>query len=75
MRRLITPLLDVDEIARLLGVRRCTIYKWACYNRIPYVKIRRRLMFHRPTIEEWVDRANPPRIERKGHRGANGKKR
>jgi excisionase family DNA binding protein len=56
--RLITPLLDIDEVARLLRVKRSTLYKWVCYNKIPYLKIRRRLLFNREQIERWIEKQN-----------------
>lgn len=58
MHRLITPLLDIDEVARLLRVKRSTLYKWVCYDKIPYLKIRRRVLFNREQLERWIEKQN-----------------
>jgi excisionase family DNA binding protein len=58
MYRLIAPLLDIDEVARLLRVKKSTLRKWVCYDKIPYLKIRRRVLFHREQLERWIEKQN-----------------
>lgn len=58
MIKLITPLLDIGEEARLLRVKKSTLHKWVCYKKIPYLKIRRRTLFHREELEKWIAEQN-----------------
>lgn len=46
--------LTVKEVAQLLGVSSTTIYTMARANEIPHAKIGGKVVFHRPTIEEWL---------------------
>ncbi|NOU99507.1 helix-turn-helix domain-containing protein [Paenibacillus sp. LMG 31457] len=45
---------SVNEIAEYLGVSMDCIYAMVREQQIPYVRIRRRILFHRELIEEWV---------------------
>ena len=52
-----TRLLDVDDVATMLGVAPQTIYNWVYAKRIPHVKPSRSVLrFRREDIMEWVDR-------------------
>lgn len=53
-------LLDVEEVAALLGVSRFTIYSWAAKRRLPAIKVGSRLMFRPSEIQRWVDRRSQP---------------
>lgn len=46
--------LSVDEVAKLLGLGKTTIYTMARQNEIPHKKVRGRILFHRQTIESWL---------------------
>lgn len=52
-------LLSCEELARWLGIQPCTIRKWTCYNKIPYIKIGRRVGYKREHIEAWIEATNP----------------
>lgn len=59
MVRLPAYLLSCDELAHWLRVQPSTIRKWTCYNRIPYVKIGRKVGYRPADIESWIDACNP----------------
>ena len=46
--------LSVDEIARYLGVKRDTVYKWIDRKRMPAHKVGRLWKFRRQAVDEWV---------------------
>lgn len=46
--------LDVKEVAALVGVSTACIYNMVRENQIPCKKVRKRLLFHRDTIEQWL---------------------
>lgn len=46
--------LSVGELAELSGISTSTIYTMARLNEIPHKKVRGRILFHRPTIERWL---------------------
>lgn len=56
-------ILDVDEAAALLKVSKKTIYSRVKANTIPYARLGRKLLFHRPSLVQWIaeggDRAKP----------------
>jgi excisionase family DNA binding protein len=45
--------LTANEVAKMLGLDRDTIYKWARAGRIPCIKLRHRLRFRLGDIERW----------------------
>ena len=47
-------LLTIQELGKLLGKSRSTIYKWVSAKKIPYVKIGRSDMFLRGDIRKWI---------------------
>ena len=48
-------LLNVDEVAEILGVAKATIYCWTCQNKIPHIKLTKRLLkFRENEIIEWI---------------------
>lgn len=47
-------LLDVNGVARRLGVSRHTIYSWVSQRRIPYLKVGRLLRFDLGAITAWL---------------------
>jgi excisionase family DNA binding protein len=48
-------LLDVKGCAKLLNVSIFTIHKWLGQNRIPSVRLGRRVLFDPRDLEEWVE--------------------
>lgn len=47
-------ILTADEVARLLGVDRKTVYTAARQGEIPHRRIGRRLLFERGSIVQWL---------------------
>ena len=47
-------ILDVDEAAALLKVSKKTVYARVRENAIPYAKLGRKLLFHRPSLVQWI---------------------
>jgi excisionase family DNA binding protein len=47
-------LLNVAEVADILGVSTQTIYSWVSKGRLPVVKVGRRTLFHPSEIERWI---------------------
>jgi excisionase family DNA binding protein len=51
-----TRLLSIDEAAKLLGVKRSTLYAWVSQRRIPYLKVGRLVRFRAEEIDKWLER-------------------
>lgn len=50
-------LLDIDEVTEILGVTRATIYSWTSRNKIPHIKLSKRLLkFREKELMDWIDR-------------------
>lgn len=47
-------LLTVDEVAKLLSVKKSTLYTWAYRKQIPSQKVGKMLRFRREDIEAWL---------------------
>lgn len=48
-------LLSIDEVSEILGVTKATIYSWTSRNRIPHVKLSKRLLkFREKEIMDWI---------------------
>jgi len=54
------PLLRPEEVARLLGVRRSSVYEYVRTGRLPHVRVGRHVRFLREDLEEWVRRQRRP---------------
>lgn len=46
--------LTVKEVAELLGVSLTTVYSMARMGEIPHARIKGKILFHRPTVEDWL---------------------
>jgi excisionase family DNA binding protein len=46
--------LTVAEVADLLGLSKDCVYKLVREKQIPHVHAGRRILFHRPVIEQWL---------------------
>ena len=53
------PFLNTAQVASWLGIEVCTIRKWVCYEKIPFLKIGRRVLFKKEDIEAWLTLENP----------------
>jgi excisionase family DNA binding protein len=48
-------LLDIGEVSEMLGVTKATIYSWTSKNKIPHVKLSKRLLkFKEQEIRDWI---------------------
>ena len=48
-------LLNIDELAKMLGVTRSAIYVWAYQKKIPHIKLTRNLLkFREKDILDWL---------------------
>ena len=53
-------LISVEELAVVLGLAPQTIRNWVALGKIPYVKIGRRNMFLKRSMQEWLNRKEKP---------------
>ena len=53
------PLLTTHELSEWLRIKESTIRKWVCYDRIPYLKVGRLVVFQKEDIQLWLMRNNP----------------
>ncbi len=48
-------LLDIEELCRILGVKKATIYAWIYQRKIPHIKLSSRLVrFRESEILDWL---------------------
>ncbi len=47
-------LLSVNQLSDILGLKRITIYEWVRDNKIPFVKLGKRVLFHPQDVEEFI---------------------
>lgn len=45
--------IGIDELAVYLGLKKSTLYTWACQKRIPYTKMGGALRFDLRLIDSW----------------------
>ena len=51
----LTPrLVDVNEIARYMGLSAHTVYTWVSQRRIPFTKVGRLTKFDLRAIDDWI---------------------
>ena len=48
-------LLNIDEAAALLGIKKPTLYRYVCIRRIPFVRYNRRIFFIEDQLKIFVD--------------------
>ncbi|MEK3875166.1 helix-turn-helix domain-containing protein [Paenibacillus sp. FSL M7-0420] len=46
--------LDVKQAAALIGVSTTSIYQLCREQKIPHIRVRARILFHRTVLEEWL---------------------
>lgn len=48
-------LLGIEELSEMLGITKATIYSWTSKNKIPYVKLSKKLLkFREEEIIAWI---------------------
>lgn len=47
-------LINIDELAEMLSVKKATIYWWIRGNQIPHLKLGRLVRFDPERIDEWL---------------------
>ncbi len=47
-------LLNVNQLADILGLKKITIYEWVRSNKIPFVKLGKRVLFQPSDVEEFI---------------------
>ncbi len=47
-------LLSVNQLSDILGLKKITIYEWVRDNKIPFVKLGKRVLFHPHDVEEFI---------------------
>ena len=51
---MIQELINVKELAKIIKVKRGTIYLWVNQKRIPYIKLGKRVLFNPKDINRWI---------------------
>ena len=47
--------MDIREVSEMLGVTKATIYSWTSQNKIPHIKLSKRLLkFREKEIKDWI---------------------
>ena len=49
-----TQYLSIDEAAKLLGVKRSTVYAWTHRREIPHYKVGKHLRFVPDELDSWI---------------------
>jgi excisionase family DNA binding protein len=50
-------LLSIDDLSAMLGVAKATIYSWTSKNKIPHIKLSKRLLkFKEDEIIAWIEK-------------------
>lgn len=62
---MIEPLLSVDDVAAILGVKRDTVYKLINRDDLPGFKVGRLWKFKQNEVDAWVDKQPGRRASRK----------
>ena len=52
--------ITVEELAVLFGLAPQTIRNWVAQGKLPYVKIGKRNMFLKRSVQEWINRKEEP---------------
>ena len=47
-------LLNVNQLADILGLKKITIYEWVRSNKIPFVKLGKRVLFQPSDIADFI---------------------
>jgi excisionase family DNA binding protein len=53
----VEKLLNINDLSEILGVTKATIYSWTSQNKIPHIKIGKRLLkFRESEILKWIEK-------------------
>ena len=52
---MLEELLNVKELAKIIKVRQGTIYLWVSQEKIPHIKLGKRVLFDKSEIKKWID--------------------
>ena len=47
-------LLKIEDICKMLGVSRHTVYQWTHQQKIPHIKLPKGIRFRKERIERWI---------------------
>ncbi len=47
--------MSVSQLAEVLGLKQITIYEWVRENKLPFIKLGRRVLFHPHDVEEFIN--------------------
>jgi len=66
-------LLSIDDLTEMLGVTKATIYSWTSQNKIPHIKLSKRLLkFRENDIIDWISKksinAESSAVDKQNHR-------
>ena len=48
-------LLTIDDVSRIFGVSKTTVYRWVHFDYIPYIKIGGVLRFEEKSVLKWLN--------------------
>ena len=51
-----SPLMNLDELAKYIGVSNTTVYRYLKQEKLPAIKIGRLWKFRKEKIDEWITR-------------------
>ena len=57
------PIMRADEVRKMLGIGRNTLYNWCEQGIIPHKRIGRVILFSRKRIQEWLENNENERRE------------
>ena len=49
-----TRLMNAEEAAKFLGIKKSTVYAWVAQRRLPYIKVGHLLKFRPRALERWL---------------------
>ena len=49
------PIMRADEVRKMLGIGRNTLYDWCARDVIPHRQVGRLILFSRKRIQEWIE--------------------
>ena len=56
-------LLDITELSGYIKLSKSTIYKGTMSQKIPHIKLGKKLLFSQDAIDQWLQQFNQPTIE------------
>jgi excisionase family DNA binding protein len=56
-------LLDITELSGYIKLSKSTIYKGTMSQKIPHIKLGKKLLFNQDAIDQWLQQFNQPTIE------------